>query len=56
VEDGIHYTKDEMQRFEGKGLKSGPDVVVDPTTGEIYLQTSNGGLGDSLGDINDPIQ
>jgi hypothetical protein len=30
-----------------------PDVVVDLTNGEVYPQLPGGGLGDSIGNIND---
>jgi len=37
----------------GKGLKRNPNVKVDMTNGEIYPKTSEGGLGDSIGNIFD---
>lgn len=43
---------------QGTGWRSGtnnrnPDVIVDTDTGEVYPKTSDGGMGDSIGNIND---
>jgi RHS repeat-associated protein len=50
VLDAIHRAKDRIP----KGTKKrNPDCSVDTKTGEIYPQTPDGGIGDSIGNIFD---
>lgn len=50
VKDRIHDIK------RRGGLEGNPDVDVDTDTGEVYPKTKDGGLGDSIGNIYDPIE
>ena len=48
VKEAIHEVK--------KPLEGNPDVEVCTTCGEAYPQTDSGGLGDSVGNINDHLK
>lgn len=50
VRDRIHKAKQNIPK--GTGIRN-PDVVVNPITGEIYPETPDGGIGDSIGNIFD---
>ena len=54
----VKQVKQAIEKCKQANLpKSGPvrnpDVVVNPATGEVYPLTPNGGVGDSIGDINE---
>jgi RHS repeat-associated protein len=50
VRDRIHNAKTNLPK--GTGVRN-PDVKVDTTTGEVYPQTPDGGIGDSIGNLFD---
>ncbi|MCP4265355.1 MAG: hypothetical protein GY777_07245 [Candidatus Brocadiaceae bacterium] len=52
IEKAIHEVKDELP----KGKIRNPDVDVDLNTGEVYPKVSGGGVGDSIGNINDHLK
>lgn len=47
IRDAIHECKSNLPR----AAKKNPNVRVDPRTGEVYPETSQGGIGDSIGNI-----
>ena len=50
VRDSIHKAKTNLPK--GTNVRN-PDVKVDTTTGEVFPQTSDGGIGDSIGNVFD---
>ncbi len=52
INKAIHEVKDELP----KGKIKNPDVEVDLNTGEVYPKVPGGGVGDSIGNINDHLK
>jgi len=48
----IEWTKQSDETLGGAG---NPDVSVDPDTGEVFPQTNDGALGDSIGNLWDAL-
>jgi RHS repeat-associated protein len=53
VKDAIHDVKDNLPKST---KKKNPDVEVCTSCGEVYPQTVDGKLGDTLGNINDKLE
>jgi len=54
INDAIHAVKNKASAYLRSGVgRQNPDMQVDPTTGEVYPETPDGGIGDSIGNIFD---
>lgn len=49
----IEWTKQSDETLGGAA--GNPDVSVDPDTGEVFPQTNDGTLGDSIGNLRDAL-